>query len=83
MNILDPPMDPTDDMPLDFGKHRGKTPRQLVDLEPSYVVWLHETIPSVVSRSAYLDACFILDEDQDRRYIEDETGEEYMRGDTP
>ena len=82
MSILDPVIDPTDIMPLDFGSHRGKTPRQLLDSDPSYVVWLHETIPGVVTRSTYLDACFILDEDQDRRYLEDIGAEtDFLDGD--
>jgi hypothetical protein len=69
-----PVIDPTDSMPLDFGAHRGKTPRQLLDTDPSYVKWLYETIPNVVTRGLYLDACFILDEDQERRFIEDRAG---------
>jgi hypothetical protein len=73
MSILDPIIDPTDVMPLGFGAHKGKSPRQLLETDPGYVVWLHEHIPSVVTRSTYLDACFILDEDQDRRYLEEES----------
>lgn len=73
MTILDPLIDPTNEIPLTFGKHKGKTPRQLVDAEPGYIVWLHENIPSVVTRSAYLDACFILDENRDRRFLDDES----------
>jgi hypothetical protein len=40
-----------DDTPLTFGKHRGKTPNEIADEFPSYVVWLRETIrPYVVSK---------------------------------
>ncbi len=75
MSILDPVIDPTDDMPLDFGKYCGKTPRQLLEADPGYVAWLHESVPSVVTRSLYLDACSILEQDDDRRYLDDEDGE--------
>jgi hypothetical protein len=82
MNICDPVIDPTDDMPLDFGAHRGMTPRQLLDADPSYVVWVYENIHGVVTRGTYLDACFILDEDHDRRYLEEEReDEDDFRGD--
>lgn len=83
MTILDPVIDPTDDMPLDFGAHKGKTPRQLLKIEPSYLVWIYETVGAgLMTRDLYLDACFILDEDEDRRYIEDERNDdEEMRGD--
>lgn len=77
MSTLDPPKDPTDYIPLNFGAHKGKTPRQLLDSDPSYVVWLFESIGAgVCTRDLYLDACFILDEDTDRRYIEDRRPDE-------
>lgn len=31
-----------DNLPLDFGKHRGKTPTQLLKTDPGYIVWIRE-----------------------------------------
>lgn len=27
---------------LDFGKHKGKTIRWVIEHDPSYIIWLHE-----------------------------------------
>lgn len=27
---------------LDFGKHKGKTVKQVMDIEASYLIWAHE-----------------------------------------
>lgn len=45
-----------DDQPLNFGKHKGSTPRQiLIDGDYGYVIWLYETMKRC-SRDLYLDA---------------------------
>ena len=46
------PQTPTDDTPLDFGCHRGRTPNQLAARgEWGYLLWLADTVrPRVVSR---------------------------------
>lgn len=42
---------------LDFGKYRGRTPEELVEVDPSYVVWMYENVePKRCSRDLYLDA---------------------------
>lgn len=36
--------------PLAFGKHRGKSPREIFDFDPGYLVWMHKAIkPARVS----------------------------------
>jgi pyrrolidone-carboxylate peptidase len=47
-----------DHTPLDFGKHAGKTPEQIAEIDPSYIVWLGETFdgPQAVS-AALVRAC--------------------------
>lgn len=79
MTIIDPILDPTDDMPFDFGAYRGKTPRQVLDADPGYIVYVYENIPNVVTRGLYLDACFVLEEDPDRHYLEDDDGDDSLR----
>lgn len=50
-------MSDIDKQPLSFGKHVFKTPEEVADIDPSYVVWLYENVnPKVVSRSLY-QAC--------------------------
>jgi hypothetical protein len=40
---------------LGFGKHRGKTPREVAQVDPDYVVWMyHEVRPTPCSRDLYL-----------------------------
>lgn len=58
-----------DDQPLAFGKHKGSTPRQIMDYNPSYVVWLYETMKRC-SRDLYLDA-EILKQEEDAERDED------------
>lgn len=31
-----------DTTPLDFGKYKGKTPEQIANINPGYIVWLFE-----------------------------------------
>jgi len=47
-----------DDIPLSFGKFKGKTPNELFKIEEySYIVWLAENIePSVVSDCIHEEA---------------------------
>jgi len=46
-----------DNLPLSFGKHKGMTPIQIAEIEPSYVVWLYEsTDHGIVTKTLY-EAC--------------------------
>jgi hypothetical protein len=46
-----------DDQKLTFGKHKFRTPHEIAEDDPSYIVWLYENInPKVVSKSLYI-AC--------------------------
>lgn len=43
--------------PLDFGKHKGKTPDRVSEEDPSYIVWLWNTFnPKKTSKLLY-EAC--------------------------
>lgn len=33
-----------DNKPLTFGKYKGKTPKEISDHDPGYIVWLYDTI---------------------------------------
>lgn len=48
------PFGEIDDMPLGFGKHQGSTPNEIADTDPSYIVWLYETMPDKCSKALYL-----------------------------
>lgn len=51
------PEDEMDHTPLGFGKYAGKTPDQVSQLDPGYVIWLYEQCkPQTVSRLLY-EAC--------------------------
>lgn len=40
---------------LQFGKHRGKTPREVAQVDPNYVVWMYmEVKPTPCSRDLFL-----------------------------
>jgi len=40
---------------LNFGKYRGKTPREVAAIDPSYVVWMHANVqPTPCSRDLAL-----------------------------
>lgn len=44
-----------DERPLGVGKYSGKTPNQIADIDPSYIVWMYDTInPKRCSRELYL-----------------------------
>lgn len=46
-----------DTQPVDFGKHNGLTPEQICKDNPSYIVWMHDTIkPKRCSKKLYLIA---------------------------
>ena len=62
-----------DDTPLRFGKHRGSTPNQVAQTDPSYIVWLYENAnsPPIVSRPLYL-ACEIEKMESDAEQHQDD-----------
>jgi NADH:ubiquinone oxidoreductase subunit len=33
-----------DHRPLRFGKYRGKTPAEISEIDPQYLVWMHENV---------------------------------------
>ena len=39
-----------DDIPLKFGKYKGKTPNQVAQRDPSYIVWMFKHV-----ESSYID----------------------------
>ena len=45
-----------DSQPLRFGKHKGKTPRDIAREDPTYITWLRANVlPPVVSRDLALE----------------------------
>ena len=50
---------------LDFGKHNGKTPSEISEIDPQYVIWMYQTFESKPCSKALYDAC-VIDEGQTR-----------------
>ncbi len=46
-----------DDVPLAFGKYKGKTPNEIAEIDNSYIIWLHENVPAAVSKDL-AEACY-------------------------
>jgi hypothetical protein len=42
-----------DHTPLGFGKHIGKSPNDISEIDPSYIVWLYENTEGNCSRALY------------------------------
>ena len=65
------PSEQLDHTPLSFGKYKGKTPSEVAEGDPGYIVWLYDTWadqrrPQLVSK-ALADDCRhdVRDEDDD------------------
>lgn len=46
-----------DHTPLTFGKYKGKTPEEVAEICPSYVVWMYENVKPVPCSKALRDDC--------------------------
>jgi hypothetical protein len=58
-----------DDEALTFGKYRGRTPNQVAEVDPSYVIWMFESVKNFQTCSPELyDACLQDEADEDDRY---------------
>lgn len=56
-----------DRSPLVFGKYNGKTPNEVAEIDPSYVVWMYENVsPAPCSTALYEDCRIDVDENDDR-----------------
>lgn len=42
---------------LKFGKYRGKTVAEVIDLDPSYILWMHDEGGFVINEPVYELAC--------------------------
>ena len=61
MNENDLKLDKT---PLNFGKHRGKTPDEISEIDPSYIVWMYEKIKNRPTCSHFLYECCLCELDE-------------------
>lgn len=46
-----------DDTPLQFGKYKSKTPNEVADIEPSYIVWMHANVLPPLCTRGLAQAC--------------------------
>ena len=54
-----------DKTPLNFGKHMGKTPDEISEIDPSYIVWMYERIQNRPTCSHFLYECCRYDSGKD------------------
>jgi hypothetical protein len=56
----------TDNMPMGFGKYAAKTPIQVHDIDPKYLVWAYENVGTHVCTIAlYKSAKFDIEDELD------------------
>lgn len=46
-----------DNMPLEFGKHQGKAPNEIAEIDPSYIVWLYDNLDAKFVTRSLRDFC--------------------------
>lgn len=61
-----------DSTPLSFGKYKGKTPEEISDIAPEYIVWMYRTMGA--SKCSKLLFLHCLDE-AEMSYLEELRGE--------
>ena len=45
-----------DHLPMEYGKHAGKTPSEIAEIDPGYICWLYDEIhPKRCSRALVVD----------------------------
>ncbi len=54
-----------DKTPLTFGKYRGKTPDEISEIDPSYIVWMCKSIKDRPTCSQFLYECCLYDSGKD------------------
>ena len=64
-----------DEEPIRFGKHKGKTPLEIAEIDPSYLIWAYETFKANKPCSIELYELLRLDADD-----EDESKREALDG---
>lgn len=70
-----------DDLPLKYGKYKGKTPNQVAVFDPSYIVWMYKNV-----KTSYLGAPVMCSKElaegceQDIREAEDEINIDWYNG---
>lgn len=64
-----------DEVPLTFGKYKGKTPNEVGHYSPSYVVWMYDNIEQKHCTKALRDLC-----EQDVREDEENWKDELYNG---
>jgi len=58
-----------DKRPIQFGKYRGKTPEEISDLDPDYLLWMYQNVKPTPCTKSLADAC-----------QQDEYDDDYARG---
>ena len=46
-----------DHTPLTFGKYKGKTPEEIAEYDPSYVVWMYDNVSGPPCSKVLRDDC--------------------------
>lgn len=48
-----------DHTPLDFGTHNGKTPSEIAEVDPEYVIWMYQNFDSKPCSKALYSDCLL------------------------
>ncbi len=51
-----------DDIPLSFGKYKGQTPDEISEFDPSYIVYIWDTLNIKVSSKVLYNYCIKQDQ---------------------
>jgi len=60
---------------LTFGKYRGRTPEEIAEYDPSYVVWMYDTIEFKHCTKDLRDMCEMDVRESEDEYYSDLQGE--------
>jgi hypothetical protein len=64
-----------DETPITFGKYKGKTPDEIGDYDPSYVVWMYANVKPVPCSKELAKTC-----EQDIREYEEDKADDLLYG---
>lgn len=68
---------------FDFGKHKGRTVEEVLEIEPGYIEWFFthvekEKHPKSLTRAVYKDACHAAEDRDADRFMAYDMDDDYM-----
>ena len=66
-------VDKLNDTPLTFGKYKGKTPVEIAETDPKYVIWMYDNVTTHPTCSKqFRDYCEQDERDEEADHAEDQ-----------